>query len=53
MKFINYLKSIEGVDIYPLITLLLFFFIFILALVMVFSKSDETINEIKNIPLND
>jgi len=53
VKFINYLTDIKDVDIYPLITLLLFFFIFILAIVMVFSRSKETINEIKNIPLND
>lgn len=29
MKFINYLESIAGVDIYPLISLLMFFLFFI------------------------
>lgn len=53
MKFINYLKSIEGVSIYPIFTLVLFVGIFVLASVLVFSKSRKTINEIKNIPLED
>lgn len=53
MKFINYLKSIEGVSIYPLITLLLFVLIFVLATILVFSKDKSTIQHIKEIPLND
>ena len=53
MKFINYLKSIEGVSIYPIITLLIFVTIFVLAIILVMSKSNKTINEIKNLPLED
>lgn len=53
MKFINYLKTIEDVSIYPLITLLLFIFIFILATVLVFAKDRKTIVRIKNLPLED
>ncbi|MEO7210421.1 MAG: CcoQ/FixQ family Cbb3-type cytochrome c oxidase assembly chaperone [Chitinophagaceae bacterium] len=53
MKFINYLTSITGVEIYPLITLVLFVGIFILATILVFSKDNETINKIKNLPLED
>lgn len=53
MKFINYLKSIDGVSIYPLLTLLIFVSIFVLAIVLVYSKSKKTIDEIKQLPLED
>ncbi|HRN72704.1 MAG TPA: CcoQ/FixQ family Cbb3-type cytochrome c oxidase assembly chaperone [Ginsengibacter sp.] len=53
MKFINYLKDIHNVQIYPMITLILFVTIFILATILVFSKSKKTINEIKRLPLDD
>ncbi|MCK9481979.1 MAG: cbb3-type cytochrome c oxidase subunit 3 [Bacteroidia bacterium] len=53
MRFINSLRSIEGVSIYPIITLILFMTIFILAVILIFSKSKKTINEIKRIPLDD
>lgn len=53
MKFKNYLSSIEGIGVYPLFTLILFVFIFVLASVLIFSKSKKTIDHIKNIPLDD
>jgi len=53
MKFINYLKDIDNVAIYPIITLILFVTIFLLATFLVFSKSKKTILEIKNLPLED
>lgn len=53
MKFINYLKDIQNVQIYPIITLILFITIFVLATVLVFSKSKKTIQEIKQLPLED
>lgn len=53
MKFINYLKTIDSVSIYPMFTLILFITIFILATILVFAKSKKTIEHIKNIPLND
>lgn len=53
MRFINSLKSIEGVSIYPIFTLILFMVIFILAVILIFSKSKKTINEIKQLPLED
>jgi len=53
MKFINYLKSIEGVSIYPLFTLIVFVSIFILAIILVIAKDKKTIDEIKNLPLED
>ena len=53
MKFINYLKSIEGVSIYPIFTLIIFVTIFVLAVILVMSKDRKTIDEIKNLPLED
>lgn len=53
MKFINYLKTIDDVSIYPMITLVLFVFIFVLATILVFAKDKKTINKIKNLPLED
>lgn len=53
MKFIHYLTKVENVQVYPMITLLLFITIFILATILVFSKSKKTIEEIKNLPLED
>lgn len=53
MKFINYLKSIDGVSIYPILTLLIFVTIFVLAVFLVYSKSKKTIDEIKQLPLED
>jgi cytochrome c oxidase cbb3-type subunit III len=51
MKFINYLESIAGVSIYPLISMLLFLSVFALAIWQVFRQSNESIQEQKNIPL--
>jgi hypothetical protein len=53
MKFINYLKDIHNVQIYPMFTLILFITVFVLATILVFSKSRKTITEIKNLPLED
>lgn len=53
MKFINYLKSIEGVSIYPIFTLIIFVSVFVLAVILVMSKDKKTIDEIKNLPLED
>lgn len=53
MKFINSLRGIEDVSIYPIITLIIFLTVFILATILIFSKSKETIDEIKNYPLED
>jgi cytochrome c oxidase cbb3-type subunit 4 len=53
MKFINYLKTIDDVSIYPMITLILFVFIFILATILVFAKDKKSIHQLKNMPLED
>lgn len=53
MKFINYLTKIDNVAVYPMITLILFITIFVLATILIFAKSKKTIEEIKNLPLED
>jgi cytochrome c oxidase cbb3-type subunit III len=53
MKFINYLKSIAGVDVFPMISLLIFFVFFILLLWYVFATDRKEILSLKNIPLEN
>ena len=50
MKFINYLKTIDGVSIFPLISLLGFFIFFVLLLIYVVKTDNKTLDKIKNIP---
>jgi len=51
--FSNYLNSIKGVSIYPIISLLLFFIFFIIILVKIFFMDKKVIKEMENIPLSD
>lgn len=51
MKFINYLTSIDGVSIYPLISLGIFFLFFVLLSAYVFALKEESIDYDKNLPL--
>jgi cbb3-type cytochrome oxidase subunit 3 len=53
MKFINYLSSIAGIEVYPLISLLIFFLFFVALFVYVFTAKKEHIEEVEVIPLND
>lgn len=53
MKFINYLETISGVGIYPLISLIIFFGFFTVLLIWVFKADKEYINVLKNIPVDD
>ena len=52
MKFINYLKSIEGVGVYPLISLLIFFAFFVTLIYMVIRADKRAIRKIKQLPLD-
>jgi len=53
MKFRNYLESISGVSIYPVITLLIFFIFFTVLFVWVYrSRSKPHLNAIGQLPLN-
>jgi cytochrome c oxidase cbb3-type subunit 4 len=47
------MDTIVGIEIYPIISLSIFFGFFVLLLVWVFSYSKETINELSDIPLKE
>ena len=51
MKFTNYLKDIDNVSIYPLLSLVLFTAIFLLVIIYVFSADKGKMNDKANIPL--
>ncbi len=51
--FSNLLSSIEDVSVYPVITLILFVFAFVLVVIRLVFMDKETVNEMKNIPLED
>lgn len=53
MKFINYLQSIAGIEIYPLISLIIFFGFFTLLVIYAVRSKKEHLEELKNIPLNN
>ncbi|PPK96518.1 MULTISPECIES: CcoQ/FixQ family Cbb3-type cytochrome c oxidase assembly chaperone [Nonlabens] len=54
LKFIKgNLENIDGVEIYPLISLLIFFFFFMGLFWWVFTAKKSHIVEVSNIPLND
>lgn len=53
MKFINYLESIAGISIYPMISLLIFFGFFSLLIIYTVKADKQHISELKNIPLDN
>lgn len=53
MKFINYLESIAGIEIFPMISLAIFFTFFVLLTIWVFRVDKQRIIKMKNIPLNE
>lgn len=51
-KFIKgHLESITGIEIYPLISLIIFFTFFVVLFWWVFTAKKEYINKVSNIPL--
>lgn len=52
MKFINYLQTITGVSIYPMISLILFVAVFAFALFYVIKTDKKTIEEQSQLPLD-
>jgi hypothetical protein len=52
MKFINYLESIAGIGIYPLLSLSIFFVFFSILVIWTMRVKKERISEMKNIPLD-
>jgi cytochrome c oxidase cbb3-type subunit 3 len=53
MKFINYLQSITGISIFPLIALIIFTVFFTGMLIYVFAMDKSTVARISHIPLED
>lgn len=52
MKFINYLESITGIGIYPLVAFVIFFGFFILVTLYVFRGDKRRFSSISQIPLD-
>lgn len=53
MKFINYLESISGIAIFPMISLIIFFGFFTLLIIYAVKVDKKHINDLKNIPLDN
>jgi cbb3-type cytochrome oxidase subunit 3 len=52
MKFAKqYLETIEGIELYPIISLLIFFSFFVILFWWVFSAKKEYIDQMSNFPL--
>ncbi|MFT5886737.1 MAG: hypothetical protein ACI9IP_003206 [Arcticibacterium sp.] len=49
----NYMASIEGISIYPIISLSIFFAFFVLLGIFVFKADKDYITHMENIPLDD
>ncbi|MGB3585788.1 MAG: CcoQ/FixQ family Cbb3-type cytochrome c oxidase assembly chaperone [Tunicatimonas sp.] len=53
LKFIkHHMETITGIEIFPLISFLIFFTFFILLLIWVFRSSKEYIAEVEQLPLD-
>jgi preprotein translocase subunit YajC len=52
MKFINYLEKISGVDIYGLISLVIFVVFFAAMLIWVMRSDKKELDKINHIPLD-
>ncbi|MCE3258836.1 MAG: Cbb3-type cytochrome oxidase component FixQ [Bacteroidetes bacterium] len=52
MKFINYLESITGIGIYPLVSLMIFFGFFAIVGIFVIKGRKEYFEYLRNIPIN-
>lgn len=53
MKFKNYLETIAGIEIYPIISLVIFFAFFVGLIIYVFKLDKSSIERMSNIPLLD
>lgn len=47
------METISGIEIYPVIALLIFFLFFVGLVLWVFTYKKQTLNELSNLPLND
>lgn len=54
LKFVkNHMESITGIEIYPLISLLIFFTFFVALFFWVFTAKKDYIRQVSNIPLDN
>lgn len=54
LKFVkHHMDSIAGIEVYPVISLIIFFSFFMLLGLWVFTYKKEKINELSNIPFNE
>ncbi|WP_341214916.1 CcoQ/FixQ family Cbb3-type cytochrome c oxidase assembly chaperone [uncultured Wocania sp.] len=54
LKFVkNHMESITGIEIYPIISLLIFFIFFAVLFWWVFTAKKDYINTVSNIPLDN
>ena len=54
LKFVkNHMESITGIEIYPMISLLIFFAFFVVLFWWVFTSKKEYINKVSQIPLDN
>ena len=54
LKFIKgHLSTIDGVEIFPIISLVIFFTVFTGVVIYVIKTKNKDINEIKNLPLDE
>ena len=54
LKFVkNHMESITGIEIYPMISLLIFFIFFVVLFYWVFTAKKEYISTVSNLPLDN
>ncbi len=54
LKFVkNHMESITGIEIYPIISLLIFFTFFVILFWWVFTAKKDYINKVSNLPLDN
>ncbi|MGE7774334.1 CcoQ/FixQ family Cbb3-type cytochrome c oxidase assembly chaperone [Chitinophaga sp. NPDC101104] len=53
MKFINYLKTIQDVSIYPMVSLILFSVFFLAAAYLAFRTDKQTMDAISHLPIDN
>ncbi|WP_020527383.1 CcoQ/FixQ family Cbb3-type cytochrome c oxidase assembly chaperone [Flexithrix dorotheae] len=54
LKFVkHHMESILGIEIYPMISLLIFFIFFVVVSIYVFGLTKKDVEDMGNIPLND
>ncbi|SFZ92570.1 hypothetical protein SAMN05428642_102802 [Flaviramulus basaltis] len=54
LKFVkNYMDSIAGIEIYPIISLLIFFIFFVVLFLWVFTAKKDYIKTVSNLPLDN